>query len=228
MPDTKYISRAQHTRAGGVSPAETDREARQGGGITQQHSTGQANTNTSQDDAALGTSDGSKHLHRAHGGVTLSSLAVGRCETFDEEGGQTRELQSHGESVKEEIDDHGTGAGATGSRCKVHGDGVRAKKPEGPIWGGLRAVWMGKRDNAGLRRASSDRPGPPSTVMAHLPWAETARGWRGPPRVRRATGGVEQSRAEQRAHGGHRWRKRPWWRRWSSPSIQCGPINHGS
>lgn len=46
-----------------------------------------ANTNTSQDDAALGTSDGSKHLHRAHDGVTLSSLAVGRCETFDEERG---------------------------------------------------------------------------------------------------------------------------------------------
>lgn len=87
MPDTKYISRVQHARAGGASPAETDRRARQGG-ITQQHSTGQANTNTSQDDAALGTSDGRKHLHRAHGGVTLSSLAVGRCETFDEEGGK--------------------------------------------------------------------------------------------------------------------------------------------
>lgn len=141
MPDTKYINRAQHTRgqAGFLRQEQTDGPDREGShnSIAQE----EANTNTSQDDAALGTSDGSKHLHRAHGGVTLSSLAVGRCETFDEEGGQTRELQSHRESVKEEIGGHGTGTGATGSRRKTHGDGVRAKNPEGPIWGGLGAAW---------------------------------------------------------------------------------------
>lgn len=32
--------------------------------------------------------------------------------------------------------------GATGSRCNACGDGVRAKKPEGPIWGGLGARWV--------------------------------------------------------------------------------------
>lgn len=32
------------------------------------------------------------------------------------EGGQTRELQSHGQSVKEGIGGHGTGTGATGSQ----------------------------------------------------------------------------------------------------------------
>jgi hypothetical protein len=47
-----------------------------------------ANTSTSRRDAALGTSDGSKRLRLAHGGVTQSSPAVGRCETFDEEGGK--------------------------------------------------------------------------------------------------------------------------------------------
>lgn len=35
----------------------------------------------------------------------------------------------------------GPGIGATASRCNAHGDGVRAKNPEGPIWGGLGAVW---------------------------------------------------------------------------------------
>ena len=52
----------------------------------------------------------------------------------------------------------------------------------------------GQEGNAGLRRASSDRPWAAGTVMAHLPWAETAGGWRGR-RGRRAAGGAEQSRA---------------------------------
>lgn len=88
MPDTKYI-KAEHSTRGQVGvlwQTQTDGPDREGS-----HSSiaqAGANTNTSQDDAAVGTSDGSKHLHRAHGGVTLSSLAVGRCETFDEEGGK--------------------------------------------------------------------------------------------------------------------------------------------
>lgn len=97
MPDTKYISRARRTKTGGGSLVETDRRARQGR-ITQQHSTGRANTNTSQDDAAW--------EHQTAASTFTVPMAALLCLPWRwvavkhlTRRGQARELQSHGEGV---------------------------------------------------------------------------------------------------------------------------------
>lgn len=172
MPDTKYISKAQHTRAGGVSPAETDRRARQGEGshssIAQarqtqtqakmmqrwEHQTA-ASTFTVPIAALLCLPwlwVAVKHLTR-RGANSGAAVAWGKCKRGnrrpwdgDRRNGQPLQCSWRWCSRQE----------VRGSHLRWIGNG------------------MGRRDHAGPRRASSDRPGPHEAVMAHLPWAETA------------------------------------------------------
>lgn len=77
--------------------------------------------------------------------------------------------------------------------------------------------WIGKRYGQEGQCRSAHAQGvqrstwAAGTVAAHLPWAETARGWRDPrERSARRQGGRRRAEQSSEQHGGHRWRKRPW------------------